>query len=202
MWVDGIESPGKCFRSEGAGDFRCPVVVRIAVVQWVVEGGLHQTSELGSKACFVRIYIALSFPPLSPSVLEPYLSIVRKMTRIGICRLKMSCKRMGSVTWNSVACLQHEANQFTCRLCSILSKKILSVVEKCYQIKKSKCLFMNYINWRRFNNRALINKACGLSRWPVAISPLQAGDIRPKPPTLSNIPCKVFREAELSIWFC
>lgn len=146
MWVDGIESPGKCLRSEGAGNFGCPVVVRIAIVQWVVKWGLHQTSKLGSKACFVRIYIALSFPPLGPSVLEPYLSIVREMTRIGIC-LKMSCTRMGSITWNSVACLQHEANQFTCRYSSILSKKSCLLLRNVIKLRSlSACSWITSID--------------------------------------------------------
>ena len=50
-----------------------PVLVRVAGVETIVEGRLHQAVELGAEAGLEGLHVALTFAPLGSSVLEPNL---------------------------------------------------------------------------------------------------------------------------------
>ena len=70
-----VEPPRERLGAEWGGNFGGPVLVRVARVQPVVKGGLHQAVELRAKTRLERLHVALSLAPLGSSIFEPDLLI-------------------------------------------------------------------------------------------------------------------------------
>ena len=68
-----VETPWERLGAQRGRHLGSPVLVRVASVQTIVKGRLHESIELSPKASLERLHVPLAFTPLGSSVLEPHL---------------------------------------------------------------------------------------------------------------------------------